>query len=393
MAVDSQTVIQREAPEIEAYKLGLLEQAKSLTSAPPTGGLPDYEAAGLDQAQIDAYQIANEGIGAYQTYLDDAGDTLGTAATTAEGGLSDIQQGMGYLDPVTGQAMVTQGQGYIDPAKGYFDAGATQAIGSASAYDPSAGISAFMDPYQQQVTQGALNQMNKQFAMQQTGRDQQAIGAGAFGGSRQGVMEGIAQGELGDATSRRIFEDLSRNYGQARTASMQDFQNQKARELSSANAQMTAGQGLTQAGLASGQLGQTYSNIGNQTAQTAGTLGAQQGVLGTQLGQLGTQQAALGEFAQKAGITDINLLETLGSARQQQTQRELDVKRQNDMQNVYEPYQRLSYYSDILRGAPSTQQTTSLQSSSDPSLFNQILGGGIAGLGLYGAANKSGMLS
>ena len=51
MAEETQTVIQREAPEIEAYKLGLLEQAKDLTSAPPTGGLPDYEVAGLDQAQ------------------------------------------------------------------------------------------------------------------------------------------------------------------------------------------------------------------------------------------------------------------------------------------------------------------------------------------------------
>ena len=33
---ESQTVIQREAPEIEAYKLGLMEQAKALAGAPPT---------------------------------------------------------------------------------------------------------------------------------------------------------------------------------------------------------------------------------------------------------------------------------------------------------------------------------------------------------------------
>ena len=249
-----------------------------------------------------------------------------------------------------------------------------------------------MDPYQQMVTQGAVDQMNKQYAMQQTGRDQQAIASGAFGGSRQGVMEGVAQGELADVTSRRIFEDLSKNYGQARTASMQDFQNQKARELASSGAQMQAGQGIGQLGLAAGQLGQTYSNIGNQAAQTAGQLGSAQGVLGAQLGQLGTSQAALGEFAQKAGITDINLLETMGATRQQQEQRIADAKRQNELQKIYEPYQRLSYYSDILRGAPSTQQTTSLQSSSSPSLFNQILGGGIAGLGLYGAANKSGLI-
>jgi hypothetical protein len=394
MAEESQTVIQREAPEIEAYKLGLLEQAKTLTGTSMADQLPQYSVAGLDAYQDKAYEnaLGDTGIGAYQTYLDNAEATLGTGVTTAEGGLTDIQTGMGYLDPATGQSMVSTGQSYLDPAKGYFDAGAEQAIGSASAYDPSAGINAFMDPYQQMVTQGAVDQMNKQYAMQQTGRDQQAIASGAFGGSRQGVMEGVAQGELADVTSRRIFEDLSKNYGQARTASMQDFQNQKARELASSGAQMQAGQGIGQLGLAAGQLGQTYSNIGNQAAQTAGQLGSAQGVLGAQLGQLGTSQAALGEFAQKAGITDINLLETMGATRQQQEQRIADAKRQNELQKIYEPYQRLSYYSDILRGAPSTQQTTSLQSSSSPSLFNQILGGGIAGLGLYGAANKSGLI-
>jgi len=391
MAQETQTVIQREAPEIEAYKLGLLEQAKNLTATAPKGGLPAYSVAGLDQAQIDAYNQATGGIGAYQDYLDTGEGTLDTAATTTTGGVADIQQGMDYLDPATGQAMVTQGQGMLDPAKGYYDTGATQATGSASAYDPT-GISAFMNPYQQAVTQNALTDLNEQYGRQVAGMDAQALQAGAFGGSRGGIMQGLAQGELADVASKRIFEDYARNFGQAQTASMQNFQNQKARELAAAQAQMQAGQGLQNLGLASGQLGQTYAGIGNQAAQTAGALGAQQGALGAQLGQIGTQQAALGEFAQKAGITDINLLETLGATRQQQDQRVLDAKRQTDMQNLYEPYQRLSYYSDILRGAPSTQQTTSLQSSTNPSLFNQILGGGITGLGLYGAANKAGIV-
>jgi hypothetical protein len=130
MAEETQTVIQREAPEIEAYKLGLLEQAKNLTASAPKGGLPAYQVAGLDQAQIDAYNQATGGIGSYQPYLDTGEGTLGTAATTTTGGVADIQQGMDYLDPATGQAMVTQGQGMLDPAKGYYDTGATQATGS-----------------------------------------------------------------------------------------------------------------------------------------------------------------------------------------------------------------------------------------------------------------------
>ena len=359
MAEETQTVIQREAPEIEAYKLGLLEQAKNLTSAPPSGGLPDFEVAGLDQAQIDAYNKATTGIGAYQPFLDDAESTLGTAATTAEGGIADIDTGMGYLDPATGQAMVTQGQGYLDPAKGYYDAGATQAIGSASAYDPAAGISAFMDPYQQAVTQNAIADLNEQYGRQVAGMDAQALQAGAFGGSRGGIMQGLAQGELADVTSKRIFEDLSRNYGQARAASMQDFQNQKARELASAQAQMAAGQGLGNLGTIAGNLGQTYSNIGNQAAQTAGALGAQKGQIGTQLGQIGTQQAALGEFAQKAGITDINLLETLGATRQQQAQRQIEANKARFDALQAAPQQRLGTFLGNLNVAAGGGGTTS----------------------------------
>ena len=50
MAYETQEVITRESPDIEAYKLGLMEQAKQLASAPPVGGLPEFEVAGMDQA-------------------------------------------------------------------------------------------------------------------------------------------------------------------------------------------------------------------------------------------------------------------------------------------------------------------------------------------------------
>ena len=36
---DQQTVITRDAPKIEAYKLGLMELAKKLSEREPTGGL------------------------------------------------------------------------------------------------------------------------------------------------------------------------------------------------------------------------------------------------------------------------------------------------------------------------------------------------------------------
>ena len=65
----SQTVFQREAPEIEAYKLGLMEQAKNLTGTEPTGGLPAVQAAGADPLQTQAANLATQGVGSYQPFL------------------------------------------------------------------------------------------------------------------------------------------------------------------------------------------------------------------------------------------------------------------------------------------------------------------------------------
>lgn len=62
------------------------------------------------------------------------------------------------------------------------------------------------------------------------------------------------------------------------------------------------------------------------------------------------------------------------------------------MQNIYEPYQRLGFYSDILRGAPSTQSTLTVANTPNPSLLNQVVGGATAGLGIYGAANRGGLI-
>ena len=196
---ESQTVIQREAPEIEAYKLGLMEQAKALAGAPPTAEMlanltpKQLGLAGLQQDAIDtaSADIADGGgIGDYEQYLTKAGTGLDTAGST-----------------------FTDALGTIDRAE-------TAGGLSTGIFDPAM-VQQFMNPYQKAVTEQALSQMNKQFAEQQAGRSAGAIGAGAFGGSRQGVLDAIAQRELGDVASSRIYEDLARNFGQAQQSGSQ----------------------------------------------------------------------------------------------------------------------------------------------------------------------------
>jgi hypothetical protein len=140
--------ITREAPEVEARKLGLLDTAKALADQPLT--LPKQQIAGLTPEQLQAIQLGQTGIGAYQPYLTSA--------------LQSQAAGLGTL----GQA-----------ATAYTN------IGQAPTMEQ---IQPFMNPYQQAIQ----DEINRAYNIAQQGQAAQAIQAGAFGGGR----EGIAQAEL-----------------------------------------------------------------------------------------------------------------------------------------------------------------------------------------------------
>jgi hypothetical protein len=347
---EEQTVIQREAPEIEAYKLGLMEQAKQLAGTAPSADdlaklIPDQ--LGLSDLQEDAVDaltnVGEGGIGGYKQYLTDAGTQLGTAGTTLTDALGTLDTGLGTI-------------GRAETAGGL----------STGIFDPNM-VQQFMNPYQKAVTEQALAQLNKQFAEQQAQRGASAIGAGAFGGSRQGVLEGIAQRELGDVASRRIYEDLARNFGQAQQSAMTSFENQQRRQANQA------------------------SLIGQLAGQEAGIAGQQAGISGQQASQA-MQQAGLGELAQNQALKDINAMTTVGGIDQQQRMMDEQARLEGERFKFLEPQQRLSFYSDILRGVPSTQiQTLTGGGTPQTPFFQQALGAGITGLGLYGAGNKLGL--
>ena len=334
----TQTVVQREAPEIEAYKLGLMEQAKALAGTAPTDEqlaklIPSELGLGtLQQQAVDALtddDVTTQGIGDYKQFLTDADTQLDTAGTT-----------------------LTDAIGTLDRAE-------TAGGLSTGIFDPNL-VQQFMNPYQKAVTESALAQLNKQFLEQQAQRGAGAVGAGAFGGSRQGVLEGIAQRELGDVASRRIFEDLARNFGQAQQSAMTSFENQQRRQANQASL--------------IGQLAGQEAGIGGQQASQA------------------LQRAGLGELAQNQALKDINALTSVGAIEQQQRQADEQARLAGERFKFLEPQQRLSFYSDILRGVPSTQiQTLTGAGAPQVPMFQQALGAGITGLGLYGAGSKLGL--
>ena len=66
----------------------------------------------------------------------------------------------------------------------------------------------------------------------------------------------------------------------------------------------------------------------------------------------------------------------------------LEAQRQQQLMAQREPFNRLTFASDILRGAPSSQISNTTQPQTNP--FAQARGLGIAGLGAYGQFNQGG---
>ena len=63
----------------------------------------------------------------------------------------------------------------------------------------------------------------------------------------------------------------------------------------------------------------------------------------------------------------------LGKQQQAQQQAILEAQRQSELAQLYEPYQRLGFLSDIYRGAPTSQQTISQVQRPDVSPAQSII--------------------
>lgn len=422
--------IVREAPELEAYKIGLLKAAQAEVAKPLA--LPAYQATGLSGLQQQAvglgtqYGEAGQGIGGYAPYLRGAGQTLGQAATGTAAGMQAAagmnvnpyfqmaQQGMGASAQTAGQLgdyARLAGMGYGNIAQGGQTLGAAGQFvgGAAQGFDPSRGIGAFMNPYQQQVIDEAIRQIDRQGDIAQQGLSAQAIRTGAFGGTREGVQRAELGRNLAEMKNQAILGGLQQGYGQALGAAQQSFEAQQARQLGAGQALGALGQAQSQqgilgsqiAGLQAGITGQ-QAGLQQQAAQGIGSLAATQGQLGlTQagtlgqlgqtMGQIGGQQAGLGAQAQALAQGDLNTYLTLGGLQQQNAQAQLDAFRATQTQRALMPYQQIGFMSDIYKNVPtSSSSLTGLTAPSTSPLVSAI-GTAAGAIGTIGSANKAGL--
>ena len=299
MATATQTVTTRLPEFQEQYIADLLTSAQNLFKPTSEGGkgltMPfvQQQLAGLSQGQQQAIQQALGGVGAFQPFLTESKEAL------------------------------TSGLGQA------------QALAAGAGMDPNA-YKAYMDPFLDDVVQRAQDDIGRQGRIQERAANAQAVGSGAFGGSRAAVL----QGELG----RNVLEQQARTGERLRSAGFS-----QASKL----AQDAAAQQLRQAQL---------------------TGGLAQGLAGG-IAQLGMQ-------GQQMGTQDINTLLGIGGLQQGQAQQALNVAQQNALAQQQLPFQQLGFLGDIFRGVPALQQQTTQTYTPPPSILSQ--GIGLLGAGLYG---------
>ena len=386
-STSTQTV--RLAPFQEQFLGDIFSSASALTGDGSQMPYSAQQRAGLSTGQQDAITATNQGIGSFQPYLDQGGQAIGQ-------GIGAVGSGLGAIGSALGQLPEAQ-QGYRDQQQGMLDAQALGQAGTQQAQAMTAGADYnfdpnsyqdFMNPFMNDVIQQQYQDIQRQGDIQKQGANAQAVGAGAFGGSRQGIQ----QAEI----NRNVLDQQARSGSQLRSAGFQQAQG-LAQQAASQQAQQQLAQ-AGQFGQQAGQLGQqgmqgaqgygqTAAGLGN-LAQLTGQLGQSTGALGQTVGQLGQATAGLGQMGQQMGVQDVNSLLGIGGLQQQDAQQNLDVARANSLAQQNLPYQQVGFMSDVFRGVPALQQTTSTSTAPPASTTSQMLGLAQAGIGAYGLMNQ-----
>lgn len=232
-------------------------------------------------------------------------------------------------------------------------------------------LAGYMNPFVDNVESAALSRLNDATRQSVTRLGDQARSAGAFGGSRHGIAEGVALGEA----SRSAGELSSGLRSQAfdRAAALMQSDQQRAMQAALANQQagLTTSQANMEAGMRAQLANQQAAQAAAQTRLAAGS----------QLGTLAGQQ-------QQARLMDATLLEGIGGQRQAQQQAALDEAYARWKQERDYPIEMLNLRLGATSATPYSQTQTSTSTRSGGDSGNGLMQGlGAIGTGVGIAAN------
>ena len=251
----------------------------------------------------------------------------------------------------------------------------------------------YMSPYIEQAMAPQLREAQRSSEMMRNQNQAQAVQQGAFGGSRQAIVEAERQRNLGTQMGDIRARGLQSAYEQAQNQFNQDAARRLQAQQLNQQAGLTVGGQNLQAQLGTQQLGtqtgmqsqlanqQAFQNarqLAEQSRQFGGSLGMQ-GIQAAmqgagQLGQLGGQQ-----FGQQKDV--IGMQNQMGTQQQQQEQALINARMQDFAAQQRYPYQNLEFMSNILRGTP--MGTVQSMYTPQPGIGQQALGAGTSLAGAY----------
>ena len=278
--------------EIQGKYLGYLDSIQDLIKDIQAGnvqGIPEQKLAELNTHYQQPQDRATQVLGGFEPCVDAATGTIGSGVDALEKAAATFE-GLGTA-PTREQ---------LDP---------------------------FINPYQDAIR----DEINRAYDIAANRASADAIGAGAFGGGREGIQRAQLERDRAGA--------LAQAQGQAFERGLSNF-------------------------------------LASQHASASGL-----GGLGREFGGLGGAQAGLGFDAQRAGIADISTLLNFADLQQQQSQKGLDVDYANQLAKYQQPFTELGFLGSAFGYAPSIPSFSTAGGGGSISPLQQIIGYGSLGLG------------
>lgn len=328
--------------------------------------LSDYgQAAVQSAAQLSSqpYQpYTGQTVAGFDPYQQQA---YGAVGAMQPGAQAAVQQGtgqfsnmLGQVQPQTAGSILGQSQPLYGNYLGQVYGNQANLLGNymggtQAAQQIGQNAQALMSPYTANVIAPSM-----QLGQQALAQNLQQVGAGAnqagaFGGSRQGVMEGVAQSQAALGQSQQLGNLLNQGWQQAMYPAM-----------------TAETQGYNAANTLAGSLQSGYSGAQQQGANLASQ--------NLQAGMAAPQDL---NALQQYGLTGTNAMNTYGQAQQQYQQNLLNAGYGQYMQAQAWPYQQLQTFLGAIGGIPySTTNEAQTQTMMPSNLLGQSIGG-VAALG------------
>ena len=243
-----------------------------------------------------------------------------------------------------------------------FQLGAPQQVRSDSFTAPYVS-QAYMSPYMQNVVNTQQREAMRQGEIQRNQLQAQAVGQGAYGGSRQAIMEAERRRnlstQLGDIQAQGLQGAYQQGMGQFNAEQQAYLQAQQANQGANLQTGIQNQQAQLQAQAAQEASRQFGANLGlqgyGQTLQAAQLLG-----------NMGQQQ-----YSQDMGT--MQAMSEMGAKEQAQQQAIINQQIQNYATQQQYPYMQLGIMSNMLRGLPMQAGNTSMYQA-QPMGIQQLVG-------------------